>query len=51
MALKKLIECKGLVIQKIDKGNTVAITDRTKYTEEIKSLLSDSSKFIHLPNG
>ena len=44
IALKNLIERKDLV--KADKGNTVVITDRTKYLEGIKSLLSDSSKFI-----
>ena len=43
IALKNLIECKDPVIQKSDKGNTVVITDRTKYLEGIKSLLSDSS--------
>ena len=49
IALKILIERKDIVIQKADKGNPVAITDRTKYLEGIKSLLSDSSKFMPLP--
>ena len=49
LALKNLIEHKDLVIQKADKGNTVVITDRTKYLEGIKSLLLDSSKCIQLP--
>ena len=49
IALKNLIECKNVVIQKADKGNTVVITDHTKYLEGIKSLLSDSSKFMQLP--
>ena len=49
IALKNLIECKDLVIQKADKGNTVVITDHIKYLEGIKSLLSDSSKFAQLP--
>ena len=48
IVLKDLIECKDLVIQKADKGNIVVITDRTKYLYGIKSLLSDSSKFIQL---
>ena len=39
IVLKNLIERKDLVIQKADKGNTVVITDRTKYFEGIKSLL------------
>ena len=50
IALKILIERKDLVIQKADKGNTVVITDRTKYLKGIKSLLSDSSKFMQRPN-
>ena len=49
--LKNLIDRKDLVIQKVDKGNTVVITDRTKYLERIKCLLSDSSKFMPLPIG
>ena len=49
IALKNLIERKDLVIQKADKGNAVVITYRTKYLEGIKSLLSDSSKFMRLP--
>ena len=44
IALKSLIACKDLVFQKADKGNTVVITERTKYEEEIKFLLLDSSK-------
>ena len=49
IALKNLIECKDPVIQKSDKGNTVVITDRTKYLEGIKSLLSHSNKFTQFP--
>ena len=49
LALKNLIKHKDLVIQKTDKRNTVVITDRTKYLEEIKSFLLDSSKFMQLP--
>ena len=49
LALKNLIEHKDLVIQRGNKGNTVVITDRNKYLEGIKSLLLDSSKFIHFP--
>ena len=41
-------EFKHLVIQKEDKGNTVVITNRTKYLERIISLLSDSMTFIQL---
>ena len=49
VVLTNLIECKDIVTQKANKGNTVVITDRTKYLEGIKSLLSDSSKFMPLP--
>ena len=49
IALKNLIEHKEIVIQKADKGNTVVITDCTKYLEGIKSLLSDTSKLCHFP--
>ena len=49
IALESLIERKDPDIQKADIGNTGVITDRTKYLEEIKSLLSDSSKFMQLP--
>ena len=49
IVLKSLIERKDLVLQKADKGNTIAITDRTKYLQGIQSLLLDSSKFMQLP--
>ena len=49
LALKILIDRKDLVIQKADKGITLVITDQTKYLEEIKTLVSDSSKFMQLP--
>ena len=48
IALKNLIEHKGPIIQKADKRNTVVITDRTKYIEQIKYLLPDR-KFMQLP--
>ena len=48
IALKNLTERKGPIIQKADKRNTVVITDRTKYIEQIKYLLSDR-KFMQLP--
>ena len=46
MALKNSIERKDLVIQEADKGSTVVITECTKWVEGIKSLLSDSSKYM-----
>ena len=48
-SIKNLIERKDIVIQKADKDNPAVITGRTKYLEGIKSLLSDSSKFMQLP--
>ena len=47
-SLKELIRRKDLVIQKANKGNTVVITDRENYLKDIKSLLSDNTKFIPL---
>ena len=47
-ALKELIRCKDLVIQKAEKSNTVVITDRENYLKGIKSLLSDNTKFMPL---
>ena len=49
IALKNLIKCKDLVIKKVDKGNTVVITDHSKYLKGIKSHFSNSSKFMQLP--
>ena len=39
---------KNIVIQKGDKGNTVAIIDKEKYIQGVKNVISDSSKFIPL---
>ena len=40
-----------IVIQKAGKGNTVVLTDKEKYIQSIKNVMSDSSKFIplHIP--
>ena len=48
IALKILVEQNDFVIQKANKGNTVVNTERTKYLEGIKSLLSDNGKFMQL---
>ena len=50
IALKNLIERKDLVTQKADKGNTLVITDRTKYLEGIK-LGSSKSKQLPTDEG
>ena len=35
-------------IQKADKGNIVVINDKEKYTEGVKSDISDASKLVQL---
>ena len=49
IALKTLNECKDLVIQKVEEGNTVVITECTTYLDGIKPILADSIKFTTLP--
>ena len=44
-ALKTLIDCKNLVIQKADKGNSIVICNRENYLIGVNSLLLDNSKF------
>ena len=41
-SLKALMRNKDIIIQKADKGNTVVITDKEKYIEEVKCAISDS---------
>ena len=47
-ALNNLTKQKGIIIQKVDKGNTVVILDKESYIEKIKELLSYTSKFKRL---
>ena len=47
-SLKALIRNKHIIIQKADEGNTVVITDKEKYTEGVKCVISDLNKFIQL---
>ena len=44
-ALKSLSKNKNLIIQKLDKGNSIAIIDKSDYHEKMRNILSDSSKF------
>ena len=44
-ALKSLSKNKNLIIQKSDKGNSIAIID---YLEKMRNILSDSSKFTQV---
>ena len=45
---KSLMRNKNIVIQKVDKGNVVGITDPEKYIEGEKSAIADSNKFVQL---
>ena len=47
-SLKALMRNKDIIIQKADKSNTVVITDKDKYTEGVKSAISDSNKSVQL---
>ena len=47
-ALKRLSKNKDIVIQKADKGNTVAILDKCSYISAIEEILNDNSKFSKL---
>ena len=44
-ALHNLHKQKHLVIQKIDKGNTVVITKKNAYISKMKEIISDTTKF------
>ena len=44
-ALENLTQNKNLVIQKVDKGNTVVIINKSDFKTKIKDILSDSTKF------
>ena len=44
-ALKILLKNKDIIVQKVDKGNTVVILNRKDYVCKMKNILNDSSKF------
>ena len=52
-ALKHLSKNEDIVIQKVDKGNTVAILDKCTYISAIEEILNDNSKFskLDIPAG
>ena len=50
-ALENLTKNKNLVIQKVDKANTVVIINKNDYKIKIKNMLSDSTKFKKLEFG
>ena len=43
--LKSLSKNKNLIIPKLDKGNCIAIIDKSNYLKKLQNILSDSSKF------
>ena len=47
-SLKSFMRNKNIVIRKAKKGNTVVIIDKEKYIQDVKNIISDSSKFIPL---
>ena len=48
-SLCKLKNENNLVIQKVDKGNTIVILDKDSYLEWAKTLSKSSSKFNNIP--
>ena len=52
-ALKRLSKNKNIVIQKVDKGNTVGILDKCSYISAIEEIINDNSKFskLDIPAG
>ena len=47
-SLKTLMRNKNIVKQKADKGKTVVIIYKVKYIQDVKNVISNSSKFIPL---
>ena len=45
VTLKNLSQNKQIVIQKSDKGNSIVIVDRDKYTERMENFLKGQNKF------
>ena len=48
LALKSLFTNKYLIIQELDKGNSVVLLNRNFYIKRMSKMLSDSSKFKKL---
>ena len=48
-SLCKLKNENNLVIQKTEKGNTIAMLDKDSYLKSVETLLKDSSKFKSIP--
>ena len=45
-SLKSLSRNDSLIIQKSDKGNSIAIINKDDYLQKMRNILSDSSKFF-----
>ena len=45
LALKYLSSNKDIILQKVDKGNSVVLVDNAGYTKRMKELLSYITKF------
>ena len=45
MALKRLSSNKDIILQKVDKVNSVVLVKRADYSKRMKELLLDGSKF------
>ena len=46
--LKSLSKNDSLIIQKSDKGNSIAIIDKDDYLQKMQNILSDSRKFSEI---
>ena len=40
-----MLQKKDIIIQRADKGNTIAVIDMDAYKKKIKAIISDHSKF------
>ena len=49
-AFKLLVKNKNIAICKPDKGNGVGVLDRSDYSAKMIKIISDSSKFVELPD-
>ena len=47
-SLKSLSKNDSLIIQKSDKGNSIAIINKDDYLQKMRNVLSDSSKFSEI---
>ena len=48
-ALNQLLTLEDIIIQKADKGNVIALLDKSTYIEKMESILADIFPSLHLP--